>query len=171
MQPLIFRLIVGETLICKLVRKGLPVSYGLLGMMGICFLVPQVGGYLMTPLTIVYSVLLLTVATIEFSGIKLFITEGVIQLNDEGIEVHGQKFAICDLNDVKIKFTYARGQGAGRNGSIKSNVITILVKNSSEPLVMNTLVETREQREELARLLKMWRKKGVKLSADGIDLV
>lgn len=166
-----FQIITGETPANKLLRTILFVGYGLLPLFLICALVPSLH-FLMTLVAIVWMLLFVGVLIIELAKIELYQTEGTIKLSETGVILNGLTMQATDLRQVEIKFNFPRGQGAGKNGfGDKGNKIIIHSKSSREATELTVLVEARAQRDNLAALLKEWRKMGIKVSADGIDLV
>lgn len=164
-----FQLITGETAAGRFLRKMLPISYLLQGACLVCILLPAAHSFVPivgVPLLIVF----VCVALLELSNIKRFHTSGVIRLSDVGISLDNELVPTNDLQQVQVKFTTPRGQGVGSNGiGDKGNRIIIYPKVGNA-MVATVLVEARVQRDTLATVLKIWRKAGIKVSANGIDL-
>lgn len=164
-----FQLITGETTASRSLRKMLPISYFLQGACLVCILLPAAHSLL--PIVVVPLLMVFVFAALfELSNIKRFHTSGVIRLSEAGISLANELIPITDLQQVQVKFTIPRGLGTGSNGiGDRGNRIIIYPKVGSA-MVATVLVEARVQRDTLATVLKTWRKAGIKVSADGIDL-
>ncbi len=164
-----FQLITGETVAGGLLRKMLPISYLLQAACLACAMLPS--AHFLLPLVAVPLLLVfICIAVVDLGKIKRFYTNGIIRLSEVGIALDNELFAIADLQQVQVKFNAVRGQGAGSNGiGSKGNRIIIYPKMSRK-IVVTVFVEARVQRDTLASLLKSWRKSGIKVLADGIDL-
>jgi hypothetical protein len=166
-----FQVIIGETPANKLVRRAGNVSYGIAGLLLVCVSIPSLR-FLMPLLAIAYTLVAILLMVIGLAKIELYKIGGVIKLSDTDIILDGLTIQAADLRRIEVKFNLTRGQGAGRNGfGDEGNKIIIITKSSNEMLVVTVLIEARAQRDNLAALLREWRKMGIKVSADGIDLV
>lgn len=166
-----FQIITGETPANKLARRAGNVSYGIAGLLLVCVSIPLLR-FLIPLLAIAYTLVAILLMVIGLAKIELYQIGGVIKLSETDIVLNDFTIQAADLRQVQVKFHLPRGQGAGRNGfGDEGNKIFILTKSSNEIIVVTVLVEVRAQRDNLAALLKEWRKMGIKVSADGIDLV
>ena len=148
-----------------------PVGYGLQGLFLICALLPA-ARFLLPVIGVLLVMLIGSVAIIELGKVKLYQTQGVIRLSEKGVMINDLAIQAAELRQVKVKFNFPRGQGAGRNGvGDKGNRIAIYPTTSDVAVVATVLVEDRAQRDNLVTILKGWRKIGVEVSANGIDLV
>ena len=165
-----FQLIVGETVSGKLLRKMLPVSYGLAGAFLLCACVPALR-FLLLALSGAWLLLLGVVCVMELNKTNLYELAGIIKLTEDGISLNGLLIPVADLQQLVIKFNTPRGQGIGRNGvAEQGNRIVIYTKDGKE-VVAVVLIETRAQRNNLSAVLREWKNVGIRISTDGLDLM
>ena len=164
-----FQLITGETAAGKFLRKMLPVSYLLQGVCLLCILLPT-ARFLLPVVGVPLLMLFVCAVAADIGKINCFQTSGIIRLSGDGIMLNNELMPIGSLQQVQVKFSNPRGMGAGRSGiGSKGNNIIIYSKVGKVKIV-TVLIEDRIQRYTLAGVLKTWRKVGIKVSADGLDL-
>jgi hypothetical protein len=165
-----FQLIVGETKSGRLLRKMLPISYGLGGAFLLCACVPALR-FLLPGVGACWLSLLGVVGVIELSKTKLYELAGMIKLAEDGISFDGPFIPVANLQQVVVKFSTPRGQGIGRNGiAAKGNRIIIRTKDGEEGTAI-VLIEAKAQRDNLSAVLRGWKDGGIIVSTDGLDLI
>ena len=144
------------------------------GVGAVCLVVPQ------WRFVLPFPVMLLSCALIYFfiatvSGAALYQTKGRLEISEQSIRVNGRtehEFRSLELQRVELQFSSYRGQAIGRSvrdGS--NNKISFYLTIGQPPVVVTFLADSHAQSKLFVEILKSWRVLGVKIVADGIDLV
>ena len=140
----------------------------------ICLLVPQWRFVLPLPVILVSCALIYSfIATA--SGAALYQTKGRLAISEQTIKVNGEEeheFQSVEMQRVEVRFSSYRGQAVGksvRDGS--NNKISFYPTIGQFPIVVTFLADSHAQSQLFVKILRSWRALGVKIVADGIDLV
>jgi hypothetical protein len=140
----------------------------------VCLAVPQWRFLLGFSVALFLGVLLWHIAAAA-SGVAFYQTKGRLELSEQGIKVDGDEkyeFLNVDLQRVEVKLSSYRGQAVGRNlrdGS--GNKISFYLASAQPAIVIIFLADSYAQSQLFVKILRSWRAAGVKIVADGIDLV
>jgi len=105
------------------------------------------------------------------SSIKTYVSDGDLTLTDKSITINEDKYLLADLSLVETKAGGYKGRGSrGGLGDGTGNKITIKT-NAGDIIEKKFVVTSQQQRDNLAEILKYWRRTGFKIISNGIDLV
>lgn len=109
------------------------------------------------------------------SGVALYQTQGQLEVSEQGVKVNGKEkheFRSVALHCVEVEFRGYRGQAVFRNVKDGSgNIIRFYPEIGITPIVFTFLADSYAQSQLFVKILRSWRVTGVKIVADGIDLV
>jgi hypothetical protein len=171
MNQLTFKIIIGKKGRYKMLDNAFGIVFGLLLL---CALIPLFRSALPV-IGLVFLGLFIAIISVASSSAAIYHTQGEIRLTEECIWQDKQAFPSSYLQRIEVVFKGFRGETTAFSKRLPAdgggNTITIWLKNGIKPVIIDFLVVARGQKEQLESLLKKWRKMGIKVSADGIDLV
>jgi len=144
------------------------------GMGAMCLVMPQWRFVFPFPVILVSCVLIYSFRAIA-SGAALYQTKGRLEISEQNIKVSGEEeheFQSAALQRVEIKFSSYRGKAMGKSvGNGGNNKISFYLITGQPPIVVTFLADSHAQSQLFVKILRSWRALGVKIVADGIDLV
>ena len=171
MNQLTFKIIVGKKGGYKMLDASLGIVFGLLLL---CALIPLFRSALPV-IALVFLGLFIAVISVVTSSADIYHTQGEIRLTEKCIWQDEQSFPSSYLQRIEVVFKGFRGETTAFSKRLPAdgggNTITIWLKEGIKPVEIDFLAVARGQKEQLRGLLKKWRKMGIKVLADGIDLV
>jgi hypothetical protein len=140
-----------------------------------CIAFPQVISKAPQFLMIIWFVLgfVITIGSIFIGrfSIKTYITNGYLILTDTSVVINNNKYLLNELSSVETTAGGYKGRGT-RGGISDGTGNKIVIKTNSDDIIKGKfVVNSKDQRGNLAQILKYWRSKGFKIISNGIDLI